>query len=227
MFNPAGDENADEFIELVNNSTAVMDLSGWRVTDGVDTDTVVALEQGLRALPGQYVLILDPDYFEDSSTTYDGRVPESALVVTIDNSTFGSRGLLNSGPETVSLIDRSGHSVSAWTYSIDNAPGYSEEKILASAGDTVTNWQNSRVLHGTPGARNSVTPPDHDLAIARVWPVPAVPQMGDSFELWIRVQQCGAVFHSRHAYAGGTRDGGGCGLAGANRRVVAARAGGG
>ncbi len=109
MFNPDGDENADEYIELVNTAATAIDLSGWRVTDGADTDSVVTLEQGLHALPGQYVLILDPDYFDDSSTTYDGRVPESALVVTIDNSTFGSRGLLNSGPETVSLIDRAGH----------------------------------------------------------------------------------------------------------------------
>jgi hypothetical protein len=191
MFNPDGDENADEFIELVNTSVTTLDLSGWRVTDGVDTDSVVAWEQGLHAHPGQIVLILDPDYFEDSSTTYDGRVPESALVVTIDNSTFGSRGLLNSGPETVSLIDRSGHAVSSWAYSIDNVPGYSEEKILTGGGDVLANWSNSRVHHGTPGARNSVTPPDHDLAITRVWPVPLTPQIGETFELRIRVVNVG------------------------------------
>ena len=191
MFNPDGDENADEFIELVNTAAVARDFSGWRVTDGVDTDAVVALEQGPLALPGQYVLILDPDYFEDSSTTYDGRVPAGALVMTIDNSTFGSRGLLNSGPETVSLIDAAGHAVSSWTYSIDNAPGYSEEKILPAQGDSAANWVNGRTHGGTPGGRNSVTPPDHDLAITALRALPPLPQFGDSFDLHIIVSNVG------------------------------------
>jgi hypothetical protein len=89
-----------------------------------------SLDQGLRAFPSQYVLILDPEYITLGSTTYDGLVPENTLVITIDNSTFGSRGLSNSSPEIISLIDQNGDTVSQYIYTTDNSDGFSDEKII-------------------------------------------------------------------------------------------------
>jgi hypothetical protein len=181
MYDPDGDEGTDEFIELFNDATFPVNLHGWRISDGVSSDSIVALEQGLQALARQYVLILDPDYIEEGSTTYDGLIPPTALVVTISGITFGDRGLSNSTAEQVSLVDNQGHAVSSYTYSLGNPRGYSDEKILPRGGDTTSNWANAVQHHGTPGARNSVTPPDHDLALARLYSVPPFPQRGDSF----------------------------------------------
>ncbi|MFZ5433184.1 MAG: lamin tail domain-containing protein, partial [Calditrichota bacterium] len=129
MYNPEGDENENEYIELYNNDITPINLSEWRVTDGGDTDRIAAFEQGLQVYPGQYILILDPDYFENGSTQYDGRIPEGALVVTIDNGAFGERGLSNSNAETVSILNDAGLCVAAYTYSLGNQSGYSDEKI--------------------------------------------------------------------------------------------------
>jgi hypothetical protein len=193
MYDPDGDEGTDEFVELYNNSTASLNLQGWRISDGEAQDTIVGLEQGLVAAPGQYVLVLDPDYIEEGSTTYDGLIPQTALVVTISGTTFGSRGLSNSRSEPISLIDRQGNTVSHYAYSLGNSSGYSDEKILPNAGDTTSNWADAVQHLGTPGARNSVTPPDRDLGLTRMYSLPSAPQRLDSFMIWSVVQNVGQL----------------------------------
>ncbi|HEY3294365.1 MAG TPA: lamin tail domain-containing protein [bacterium] len=191
MYNPAGADNTDEFVELYNESQFAASVSGWRLVIGADTDAVVAMEQGLIAAPHQYVLIMDPDYFAQGSTTYDGRIPSSALVVTIDNTAFGSRGLVNDRSDTLTLIDAQGHIRSRYAYHIGNTEGFSDEKILPQDGDSLSNWRDSAVLYGTPGARNSVTPPDRDLAVTAFFAEPSSPQSGDSFSVTIQVTNVG------------------------------------
>ncbi|MBU1707717.1 lamin tail domain-containing protein, partial [bacterium] len=165
MFDPVGNENADEFIEIYNAGTATVNLSGWRVGDNEAEDYLMPIEQGLFLEAGQFGLILDPGYFDYESNTYDGMVPTSALVLTIDNSTFGSGGLSNSVSETVSLLNGSGVIVSQYTYSLDNEPGFSDEKIIPWEGDDSENWANARSPKGSPGRWNTVSPPVCDLAL--------------------------------------------------------------
>lgn len=192
MFDPDGDESADEFIELYNDSAFPLQLQGWMITDGSGTDTLADAGMGLLALPRQYVLILDPDYILDQSLTYDGLVPISALVVTISSRTFGSRGLSNSSTETISLLSQNGTVVSAYSYSIGNIPGHSDEKIRLAGGNSTENWADSEVRHGTPGFRNSVTPPEFDLGFARFVAEPKHPNVGELFTLYSTVLNSGA-----------------------------------
>ena len=191
MYDPDGNESDDEFIELYNSSSTHEDLSGWTISDGEGVDTIISLNQGLIVGPREYVLILDPDYFEDGSTTYDGLVPEDALVVTISGSNFGRWGLSNSTAKILSLIDGSGDTLATYTYSLGNVEGRSDEKILMSAGDEPTNWADAIQLHGSPGARNSVTPPEHDLSITEFAAMPDAPQTGESFDLIVTVENLG------------------------------------
>jgi hypothetical protein len=191
MFNPQDSETANEFIELHNNRIFAENLDGWRITDGADTDRVISLEQGLWAAPGQFVLILDPDYLDDGSDTYSGLVPQSALVVTIDDRSFGRSGLSNSTAQTISLLDERGSVASVYHYSLGNADGFSDEKLLPQHGDTLQSWADAITQNGTPGARNSVTPPDLDLAISSFHYDPRPIQLGDSFRVAIQVKNLG------------------------------------
>ncbi|MFQ6115728.1 MAG: lamin tail domain-containing protein, partial [bacterium] len=134
------------------------------VSDGSGVDNIVELDDGLILKPGQFAVILAPSYFSDSDT-YDDLIPAEALVVTIDNSTFGSRGLSNSSPETITLVNSTGIVVTEYTYSLNNGAGFSDEKIDLAGPDTADNWANSEVLFGTPGGPNSVSPLDFDLEI--------------------------------------------------------------
>ena len=165
MFDAVGNDFHDEFVEIVNlGISASIDLTNWQITDGSGVDMLAPHDDGLLLLPGQFAVILDASYFANS-TTYDEIIPADALIITIDNLTFGSSGLSNSTPETVSLLDASGTVVSEYTYSLGNNPGFSDEKMVLAGPNGLDNWPDSRVLFGTPGRRNSVSPLRFDVAV--------------------------------------------------------------
>ncbi|MFH1943826.1 MAG: lamin tail domain-containing protein [bacterium] len=187
MFDPAVSESTDEFVEIVNlNQSQTFNLEGWTLGDGNATDTIVDAGEGLVLQPGQYAVILDRDYF-GNSTSYDLLIPEEALVLTIDGATFGSGGLSNSMPETVVLYDAVGRMIAQYTYSTGNTAGYSDEKIDLSGSDDPENWADSRVFHGTPGFRNSVALLSFDLCVSQLWSEPDRAREGDDVVLWASV----------------------------------------
>jgi len=191
MYDPNGEESSDEFVELYNDAALPIQLAGWTISDGEGVDTLVNAGQGLTAAPRQYVLILDSDYIEDGSITYDGLVPENALIVTISNGTFGSRGLSNSSGETISIQNASGSLVGEYRYSVGNESGHSDEKIRLSQNNDSTNWHDSAILHGTPGFRNSVTPPDRDLGIIGLHAAPDYPASSSMYQIEVYVMNIG------------------------------------
>jgi len=166
MFNPPGNENHNEFIEIYNMGNQPADLSGWSISDSAGTDFITGTGAGTILNPEQYGIVLDPDYFSNS-TLYDSLIPADALVLTIDGPTFGSRGMSNSRPETIMLTSASGDTISRYTYAPDNDDGISDEKILLSGPDSFSNWGCSEHFAGTPGSRNSLTPPDYDPQLTR------------------------------------------------------------
>ncbi|MCH8927685.1 MAG: lamin tail domain-containing protein [Candidatus Marinimicrobia bacterium] len=192
MFNPAGNENFNEFVEIYNRGDASINLSGYTISDGVASDEIISAGNGLILEPLQYGVILDNGYF-DNSTQYDAIIPQGALVMTIDGATIGSRGLLNSAPETVTISTSSGITIAEYTYTVDNSDGYSDEKIDLNAGDDLFNWSNSIVLNGTPGFRNSVFPLGIDLAMKRIYTEPLNPVYGEQFSLNAVIENRGTI----------------------------------
>lgn len=165
MFDALGSDTHDEFVEIINLSESVsIDLSGWQISDGEGTDSIVEFNEGVIIQPGQFGLILDLSYF-DNSDTYDDLIPEESLVLTIDNTTFGNRGFSNSTAETVSLINSDGEIVSQYTYVLGNDQGFSDEKIDLEGLNSPDNWADTKSSFGTPGAPNSVSLLNFDLAV--------------------------------------------------------------
>lgn len=168
MFDPAGPEASDEFVEIYNPGSEPVDLSGWQIGDGTGFDNLAETPgSGLILQAQQYAVILDLDYFLDSSSTYNALIPPEALILTIEGTTLGSGGLSNSTAETVMLLNAAQDTVQRYLYSIGNTPGYSDEKIELAEDNSPANWGDSRRLHGTPGSRNTLTRPVFDLAITR------------------------------------------------------------
>ena len=190
MFNPSGNENFDEFIEIYNAGDSAVDLTGWIIGDGTASDEIIDAGWGLALAPAQYGIILDNGYFENS-TEYDSLIPPEALVLTIDGVTFGFKGLLNSAPETVTLLAPDSSVIAEYTYSVDNGQGISDEKIDLSAGDDALNWSNSLIKKGTPGFKNSVAPANIDLAVSRIYIEPELPSFGQQFVLFAIIENRG------------------------------------
>lgn len=165
MFDPAGPENADEFVELFNVSPSdTVQLEGWSLGDGTGSDPLSDAGAGLSLGPRGYALVLDPDYFE-SSAAYESLIPETALVLSVAGATLGSAGLSNSKPETVTLYRPDGRIEDAVSYSIGNIPGHSDERIDPDGPGAPDNWADSRFPLGSPGFRNSVTRPALNLRV--------------------------------------------------------------
>jgi len=194
MYDPAENENYYEFIEIYNlSSTDSINLSGWSVSDGSDSDLIIEVEQGLIIAPLQFAILLDPGYF-DNDPVYAILIPQEALVLTINNSTFGSGGLSNSTTETISLLDVTGDTISTYTYSLGNTSGYSDEKIILTESNATSNWADSKILHGTPGYKNSVSPVDYDLSVSSntIWFTPENPLISDSVLIQVVVKNSGS-----------------------------------
>lgn len=156
MFNPTGPENTDEFVEIVNiHESESVDLNGWQIGDAEATDPLQSAGYGLILNPGQYCLILDPDYLE-SSGTYDPLISDSCLILTLSGSTFGSGGFSNSRPESVHLFDDSGNIRDTHTYSVEITAGHSSERKNTFDLNGPAVWGKSHFPLGTPGFENSI-----------------------------------------------------------------------
>lgn len=162
MFNPSGPESSDEFVEVLNFSADSVNLNGWQIGDGLDSDYLTDSGNGLLLAPNQYGLILDSDYFENS-TAYDALIPACCLVCTIKGSTFGSSGFSNSESEKVTLYDDSGAVVDQHCYSLGIPPGYSEERVEDSSSNDFNTWKMSLCPNGTPGQQNSISLPIEEV----------------------------------------------------------------
>ncbi len=198
MFDVPGSDYNDEFVELYNLSSDSVSLDNWRFSDSTGTDGIVDAGMGLMLAPHQFAVLLDGSYF-DHSVTYDEQIPDSALILKIDNNAFGASGLANSNGEPLLLINSAGDTIQHYRYSTDNPPGYSDEKIIAGNGNAASNWANSLVPGGTPGYRNSVTPFNHDLAVdasSLIYLPNLFPTTSDSIQLYFKLFNAGLDIYS-------------------------------
>ena len=180
MFNPAGPEQSDEFIELYNCSSDTVCLAGWSISDGTGSDLIADAGMGLLLPPRTFCLVTDPDYaqihgIETPATSM------SCIVVTIDGATFGSRGLSNSCAETVSLISNTGETISSAGYDTSVPEGFSWEKIILCGNHPSGNWAASKVHGGTPGSQNSASVKAAASCSIQIAPNPFSPN-GDGLE---------------------------------------------
>jgi len=169
MFDAVGADYYDEYIEIFNADSATIDLKGYSLQVNGELDPIDSpLEEWL--LPaGTFGIILDRGYLlERKSTTYEYLIPTNVPRFTIKDASFGKSGLNNSSPNVIKLINALGDTLGCVTTFPDQLPGYSEEKKIITEPDEPSNWGNSKVLYGTPGFRNSVTPHDYDLAVTRL-----------------------------------------------------------
>ncbi len=193
MFDADTLESHNEYVEVYNSSNNTINLTDWKIGDGIELDNIVDAGQGLDLSANGFAVILDGSYF-GNSTIYDSLIPQEALIVKIDDGSFGSFGWSNSDPESVRLVNPAGDTVQSYTYSIDNPPGYSDEKIQLTSDNSPSNWGNSTHFRGTPGFRNSITPYDYDLSLGSLHIIPEYPLEYENFQFNLVIKNEGLNF---------------------------------
>jgi flagellar hook assembly protein FlgD len=167
MFDVATNEYHDEFIEIFNLSYFdTVDCTGWTFSDSSGVDSIVPHRGGNKIAPRNFALLLDGSYFNNSAT-YDSLLADSLIILKTEDNSFGKNGLANSKAEWLTIRDSNGRVVTEYTYSIGNKPGYSDEKIDLDETIDSLNWSDSKLAGGTPGRRNSVSPPLYDFGFGQ------------------------------------------------------------
>ena len=188
MSNPQGSEYENEYIELFNASDHVMQINGWVLSDGNGVDTLSHLSGPIEIQPSHYALIIDPGY-DFTSGPYPEITNDSLSIYTIStDASFGSGGLSNAGE---SVLIRSPDSLisSEMSWSSSTSNGYSWERVSLNTPDSLSIWQQSLVMNGTPGYRNSVTPPLINLSLTDVEIENAA--MAEAIEILVTIKNTG------------------------------------
>ena len=167
MSNPQGSEYENEFIEVFNAADHVIQINGWILSDGNGVDTISHLSGPTDIQPFHYALIMDPGY-DFLSGPYSDFLNDTIPIYTIStDGSFGSGGLSNAGELVlIQSPDSSISSEMSWFSATDN--GFSWERVSVNSEDSQSVWQQSLEINGTPGFRNSVTPPLINLSLMEI-----------------------------------------------------------
>jgi hypothetical protein len=140
LANARGAEPAAEWIELVNDGTATVDLGGFELSDvgGVATLPHVDLA------PGEYALVVSEDYEPEP----DLDVPPAPSTQIVRVPSLGRAGLSNSG-ERLELRDPVGNVVSRFSAVPAPKAGVS---IARRTPDAADGDRRAFVAHADPGA---------------------------------------------------------------------------
>lgn len=173
MSNPLGGsgagkaEDRNEFIEIYNEKSCTVDLSGWIITDFDSEDSLLSFyslspDSSCRLAPEKYALIFDPEY-KDSGENYMPYGIPDCILLRPENTTIGN-GLTTN--DSIALINKNGDTVSTFFYPFNPGDGISVERVSPLQSDNPENWKACIDSCGfTAGKDNSVYyPPDFKLS---------------------------------------------------------------
>ena len=183
MANPRGDENAREYIELLNTGDTQVKLTGWHIGNTSGDDMIIAPPGSFLPVtipPGGCLLIFDPDYFDGDEPYVN--IPSGAGICTIESSGFGRYGIINSRIDTLTLRSPVGVVDRIQYTAEDVEEGLSLERIDPMAdGMDLANWAPSHLYDGSPGAPNYASQSAPASGTLRIGP--DVPEMSATFEI--------------------------------------------
>ena len=178
-----------EFIELYNTSyTDTIDIANWKIKYYTSSpNLIVSAGMGTRIKPRQYAVIFEGDYVSGYN------VPSGALILRVSGNNFGTTGMANTADRDVHLLNASNDTVWSYFYTANNSAGYSDEKIIMIGSNIASNWSNSLVLNGTPGAANSVSPKEYDIQVASIVAKPLYPVINDDISISAIIKNLGLL----------------------------------
>ncbi len=140
LANPAGAEPAQEWVELVNDGTAGVELEGYELGDSAGASVIPSH----YLAPGEFVLLAREDFVRDDGT--DVPVPASTSVLAL--ASLGKNGLSNAG-ERLELRTPTGNVISVFPASPKPKSGVSVAR--REPGD-FDDDEAAFALHSDPGA---------------------------------------------------------------------------
>ena len=213
MYHPLSGDPMDEYIELYNRGNVSVDLSGWRLSGGVDFEF-----SGTEILPNDYMIVAAnrarfAERFPEMTRfvgDWNGRLSNSAETINlvnarqerVDRVSYADEGDWN---VRVRGLNDQGHRGWSWSDTHDGG-GHSLELVASSLSNNQgMNWDSSSDLWGTPGRPNSKMMMNGAPLISTASHSPVLPRSLDLVTIRIRVrdEDLGSVTVNLFYRAGG------------------------
>lgn len=197
MYHPASTNRLEEWFELRNAGTDPVDLSGWRVSRGVDfsfptptwlaADAYLVVAADLPTFVGQHPGVTNVVGGWVGALSHDGeelRIEDARgnRVNAVSFAPEGDWAMRRLGPPD--LLDRRG-----WEWFAEH-DGLGKSLELVNPGlpnDQGQNWGSSSAIGGTPGRANSIARTNVAPLILEVANAPLVPRSGDPVAVTARL----------------------------------------
>ncbi|MCF6269662.1 MAG: lamin tail domain-containing protein [Melioribacteraceae bacterium] len=182
MYSPINGEA--EWIELYNNSTDSIDIKHFTISDIYTTPkTTIITDSSITFEPKGFLIIAKDSLLLD----YHKEIPTPIIVRQFAN--------LNNDIDGIVLKDRFGVVIDSMEYKVNwgGGSGYSIERRLSSNSSLDSlNWGSSTDIElSTPGRKNSITPFEYDLTIAKISTFPNPPMFDDEITFEILIKNIG------------------------------------
>lgn len=197
MYNPGSGEVAEEYVELLNIGADVADLSGWKLSGGIDFSF-----PGSASIPPNERLVVVAN-----ASAFSAKYPA------VQNYVGDWTGKLSNAADTVRLLNAAGqivcevrysddgdwaerrrdvadHGHRGWVWKSDADGGGPSLELIQPMMDVSEgqNWAASLFTDGTPGVANTVAAADLPCIIDKVEHSPLVPKSSDSVAISCRVR---------------------------------------
>lgn len=176
MYSPVSPE--PEWIELYNNSSKIVELKGYRISDDSDTNKVI--HGSILLTPQSYAVVASDSSIID-------------IHPSIDNLFIQKLPVLNNSEDRLMILDSLDRIIDSLRYKSGwgGKSGASLERISAHGSSTdSSNWSAS-LTPGTPGRLNSISRKDYDLIISDFRAIPENPILLDEIILQATIKNIG------------------------------------
>lgn len=212
MYHPSSQDVREEYVELLNAGAATVDLSGWKITGGID----FAFPSNMTLGAGRLLVVVahQPTFMN----RYPGvtNIVGSWLTITITN--INGRSFTNFSPvlsntrNAINLNDAAGNRIDSVTYADEGDwairrrglvsgshrgwSWYAEHDGLGKSlelqnpnlpNEYGENWASSITINGTPGRANSVATNNVAPLVVEVRHAPIIPRSTDPVGITARV----------------------------------------
>ncbi len=149
MYDPP---DGNEWIELYNPTSTPLNLTGWKLTDNKNTDSILSCS--LLLPPQSYALLTDQDTTLYSSALYNSSSLNSSTILKlcVDDNSLGNG--LGDSEDILTVHNTTSQTSINYTKSLG---GYNNNYTLERQDDI--SFTQSLIPFGTPGKPNSVTNP--------------------------------------------------------------------
>ncbi|MCX7835166.1 MAG: hypothetical protein N2450_03730 [bacterium] len=166
MVRPNSNHLRDQFIELECTDSAGFSLENYRLMIADVVHFLIPVN-GNHHVPYGY-LIIHPSSYSFSTGRYENEIPLNTTRFQINETYFCGNGIPLSDTINVRIISTDNSILSQFSIRSYQRIGYSLERILTRISTSDSNWAWSQSIDGTPGRRNSVSPPLLDCAVISI-----------------------------------------------------------